>query len=92
MVRLMLVAVEQRDERVGVVLGGCRRDELRQAAVRVCAKRFGGGDWCVCEERFSPTMVSRTGSVRLWEARFELERSSYAYEMNSSSDPSGSRK
>src|SRR6185437_5588794 len=39
MVSLMVVAVEQRRDRVGVVLGGCRRDELRRAAVRVCGER-----------------------------------------------------
>lgn len=71
----MLVAVEERAGRVAVVLAGCRRDELRRAATRVCAKRFGAGEWCVCEERFRPTMLSRAGSVRLWEGRFELERS-----------------
>jgi len=74
MVSLMVVAVEQRRDRVGVVLGGCRRDELRRAAVRVCGERFGAGEWRVCDESFRPTMVSRAGSVRLWEGRFELER------------------
>ena len=72
MVRLMVLAVEQRGNRVGLVLGGCRRDELRSAAVRVCAHRFGAGEWRVSEESFRPTMVSRSGSVRLWEGRFEL--------------------
>ena len=74
MVGLMVVAVEEQDGRVGVVLAGCRRDELRRAAGRVCAKRFGAGEWRVCPECFQPRMVSRSGSVRLWEGRFELER------------------
>ena len=71
----MLMAVERHEDRVDVVLCGCARDELRQACLRVCAKRFGDGQWRVCEERFRPAMVRRTGSVRLWEARLELERS-----------------
>ena len=71
----MVLVAEQRDDRVGLVLGGCGRDELRRAAVRVCARRFGPSDWRVSEESFRPTMVSRTGSVRLWEGRFELVRS-----------------
>jgi hypothetical protein len=71
----MIVATSRADERVGVVLAGCRRDELRRAALRTCARRFGAGEWRVCEEDFRPTMVSRTGAVRLWEGRFELERS-----------------
>jgi hypothetical protein len=71
----MVLVAEQRDDKVALVIGGCRRDELRRAAVRVCAGRFGGGDWRVSEESFRPTMMSRTGSVRLWEGRFELVRS-----------------
>ncbi len=57
------------------MLGGLRRDELRRAAVRVCVKRYGAGAWRVDRESFRPTMVGRTGSVRLWQGRFELERS-----------------
>jgi hypothetical protein len=75
MVRLMVLAAQRNDDRADIVLGGCRRDELRRAAVRVCAQRFGPGDWRVCGESFRPTMVARTGSVRLWEGRFELMRS-----------------
>jgi hypothetical protein len=70
----MVLAAEQRDGRVRLVLGGCRRDELRRAACQACVRSFGAGEWRVCEERFRPTMVSRTGSVRLWEGRFELAR------------------
>jgi hypothetical protein len=71
----MVLAAEQKDERVRLVLGGCRRDELRRAAVDVCARRYGAGEWHVAEESFRPTMVRLTGSVRLWEGRFELTRS-----------------
>jgi hypothetical protein len=70
----MVVAVEQRRDRVDIVVGGCRRDELRRAAVRACGKRFGPGEWRVCEEHFRPTLLTHAGSVRLWEGRFELER------------------
>lgn len=71
----MVLAVEQRDEGIGLVLGGCRRDELRRAALRVCVTRFGAGEWSVAGESFRPAMVSRSGCVRLWEGRFELVRS-----------------
>ncbi len=70
----MLIAAERHDDdRVCLVLGGCRRDELRHAALCSCEKRFGAGGWRVCDEQFRPAMVSRTGTVRLWEGRFELE-------------------
>lgn len=74
MVSLMVLAVQEHDGCVDLVLGGCRRDELRRAAVRFCTQRFGAGPWRVCGERFRPAMVSRGGSVRLWEGRFELDR------------------
>jgi hypothetical protein len=74
MVLLMVVAVERHDDRVRLVLGGCRRDELRGAALRVCVRRFGAGEWRVSEESFRPSVLSHTGSVRLWEGRFELIR------------------
>jgi hypothetical protein len=70
----MVLGVDRREDRVELVLGGCRRDELRRAAVRACTRRFGAGDWRVRGEEFRPAMVSRGGSVRLWEGRFELER------------------
>ena len=70
----MVLALEERGGVVDAVLAGCRRDELRRAAARACARRFGAGEWRVCEEHFRPTMVTRAGSVRLWEGRFELER------------------
>jgi hypothetical protein len=75
MVLLMMLASEQHAERIELVLGGCRRDELRRAAVRACVRRAGPGEWRIREERFRPTMVSRAGSVRLWEGRFEMARS-----------------
>lgn len=75
MVLLMVVASERHDDRVGLVLEGCRRDELRREAVRVCVRRFGAGEWQVSEESFRPTVLSHAGSVRLWQGRFELVRS-----------------
>lgn len=75
MVFLMVIAAERHADRVGLVLGGCRRDGLRRAAVRVCAERFGTGEWHVSDETYRPAMRGRNGSVRLWEGRFELTRS-----------------
>jgi hypothetical protein len=74
----MLVAAERHEGRVELTLGGCRRDELRDAAIRLCGKRYGEGSWRICDEQFCPLMVSRTGSVRLWEGHFELECASPA--------------
>ena len=75
MVALMVLLAEQRDDRVELILGGCHRDDLRKAALEVCERRFGAGAWRVSGEHFRPTMVRNTGSVRLWEGRFELTRS-----------------
>ncbi len=75
MVALMVISVDQHGERVALTLGGCRRDELRSAALRLCARRFGPSDWHIADERFRPTMTSRTGAVRLWEGRFEVTHS-----------------
>jgi hypothetical protein len=72
---MVIAAARKGDERVDLVVSGCRRDDLRRCALRECTRRFGAGEWCVCEERFRPAMVSRAGSVRLWEGRFELTRS-----------------